>query len=35
MIKPQTIDTSREEARPILPFPKHHRDFGGWGPRIG
>jgi hypothetical protein len=35
MIKPQTIDQARDESRQILPFPKHHREFAGWGPRIG
>jgi hypothetical protein len=34
MIKPQTVEKEREESR-MIPLPKHHRDFGGWGPRIG
>jgi hypothetical protein len=35
MIRPKTIDKPRDDARPSLPFPAHHRDFAGWGPRIG
>jgi hypothetical protein len=35
MIRPQTVEKEREESRTVLPLPKRHREFGGWGPRIG